>query len=222
MALRAVVTEEVGGGGGHGGGGTGGGGHAGGTTTGGAGSYRGATNANALYKACNQPRQIVSPFRPSASDNQQVIYELANGTGGFVILNTNNLLGGLQPIAQDENPYYWLADLPAVSAEGGCHSLKVKVERGGTEVRARSGYCNVRPTDLLAGNPIEKDLESRAGGEMKGNVTASMEAPFLLHLTQHRANSSGCRYSFLGPEIREGEGQATCVAQYSGYRLQAR
>jgi len=56
--------------------------------------------------------------------------------------------------------------------------LKVKVERGGTTVRARSGYCNVRPVDLLAGNPIEKDLESRAGGEMKGNVTALMQAPF--------------------------------------------
>jgi hypothetical protein len=56
--------------------------------------------------------------------------------------------------------------------------LKVKVERGGTAVRARSGYCNVRPTDLLAGNPIEKDLESRAGGEMQGNVTALMQAPF--------------------------------------------
>jgi len=52
------------------------------------------------------------------------------------------------------------------------------VERGGTNVRARSGYCNVRPADLLAGNPIEKDLEMRAGGEMKGNVTALMQAPF--------------------------------------------
>jgi hypothetical protein len=54
----------------------------------------------------------------------------------------------------------------------------VKVERGGTSVRARSGYCNTRPVDLLAGNPVEKDLESRAVGEMKGNVAASMEAPF--------------------------------------------
>jgi hypothetical protein len=54
----------------------------------------------------------------------------------------------------------------------------VKVERGGTNVRARSGYCNSKPLDLLAGNPIEKDLESRAGGEMQGNVTASMQSPF--------------------------------------------
>jgi hypothetical protein len=54
----------------------------------------------------------------------------------------------------------------------------VKVERAGTEVRARSGYCNAKPVDLLAGNPVEKDLESRARGEMKGNVAAFMQAPF--------------------------------------------
>jgi hypothetical protein len=30
----------------------------------------------------------------------------------------------------------------------------------------------------LAGNPIEKDLETRAAGEMKGNVNALMQAPF--------------------------------------------
>jgi VWFA-related protein len=181
-------------GGGHGGGtggggtGTGGsGGHGGGTTGGGTtgGGHTGSGTAGSgnpyntgLSNPYNQPRQIVPPFPPSAADNQQVMYELANGTGGFVILNTNDLLGGLQRIAQDQNQYYLLGYVPAVSAEGSCHSLRVKVERGGTEVRARSGYCNTRPTDLLAGNSVEKDLESRASGEMKGNVAATMEAPF--------------------------------------------
>jgi hypothetical protein len=107
-----------------------------------------------------------------------VLYQLADGTGGFVILNTNDLLGGLERIAKDQNQYYLLGYKPAVSADGTCHSLKVKVERGGTNVRARSGYCNTKPADLLAGNPIEKDLETRAGGEMKGNVDALMQAPF--------------------------------------------
>jgi VWFA-related protein len=179
------------GGGGHGTGGTGGtgtggtgSGHSGGSGSGGTtgtgrsgGGYAGTYNS-ALYSPYNQPRQIVPPFPPSATDNQQVMYQLADGTGGFVILNTNDLLGGMQRIAQDQNQYYLLGYVPAVFAEGSCHSLKVKVERHGTEVRARSGYCTTRPTDLLAGNPVEKDLESRAAGEMKGDVTAFMEAPF--------------------------------------------
>ncbi len=133
---------------------------------------------NALYNPPPQPRAIVPQFPPSASDNQQVLYQLADGTGGFVILNTNDLLGGLERIAKDQNQYYLLGYKPAVSADGSCHTLKVKVERGGTTVRARSGYCNSKPVDLLAGNPIEKDLETRAGSEIKGNVTALMQAPF--------------------------------------------
>jgi hypothetical protein len=88
------------------------------------------------------------------------------------------LLGGLDRIAKDQNQYYLLGYKPPLSNEGSCHTLKVKVDRGGTSVRARSGYCNARPADLLAGNPIEKDLETRAAGEMKGNVNALMQAPF--------------------------------------------
>ena len=172
----------VGGGGGvggsHGGGSSGGstGGKSGGTgpTTGGVAS---PYNSN-LYSPYTQPRQIVPQFPSNASNNQQVMYQLADGTGGFVILNTNDLLGGLDRIAKDQNQYYLLGYKPAVSADGSCHSLKVKVERGGTSVRARTGYCNTRPVDLLAGNPVEKDLEARAGGEMKGNVAATMQAPF--------------------------------------------
>jgi VWFA-related protein len=169
------------GGGGTGGGGKGGGGSPGGGTTGGGrpGGTPGGTAYNSnLNNPYNQPRQIVPQFPPSASTNQQVLYQLADGTGGFVIINTNDLLGGLDRIAKDQNQYYLLGYKPAVSLEGSCHMLKVKVERGGTNVRARSGYCNVRPADLLAGNPIEKDLDTRAGGEMQGNVTAVMQAPF--------------------------------------------
>lgn len=158
--------------------GSGGGKSGGGTTTGGgARPGAGAYNTN-LNNPNSQPRVIVPPFPPSASDNQQVLYQLADGTGGFVIVNTNDLLGGLDRIAKDQNQYYLLGYKPPVSNEGSCHALKVKVNRGGTSVRARSGYCNARPADLLAGNPVEKDLESRAAGEMKGNVAASMEAPF--------------------------------------------
>jgi hypothetical protein len=175
--------------GGTGSGGTGGGGKGGGTTGGGttgsggkAGGGGGVTGAapynSSLYSPYTQPRAIVPSFPPSASDNQQVLYQLADGTGGFVILNTNDLLGGLERIAKDQNQYYLLGYKPAVSAEGSCHTLKVKVERGGTNVRARSGYCNARPVDVLAGNSVEKGLETLGAGDMKGNVTALMQAPF--------------------------------------------
>ena len=135
-------------------------------------------NANYFNNPYNQPRQIIPQFPPSASTNQQILYQLAEGTGGFVIVNTNDLLAGLEKIAREQTQYYVLGYTPAISPEGRCHALKVKVDRGGTIVRSRSGYCNVRPVDLLAGKPIEKDLESRANGSQAGNVSAAMALPF--------------------------------------------
>lgn len=125
----------------------------------------------------NQPRQIVPPI-PDVSLNQQILYQLAEGTGGFVIVNSNDLAGGLEKIARDQSQYYVLGYAPPESTEGSCHTLRVKVDHAGTVVRARSGYCNVRPLDMLAGNPLEKSLETRVSGEMTGNVRADIQAPF--------------------------------------------
>jgi len=168
----------AGGAGGHGGGtgGTGGGGTGGGHATGGLGAPN-YPPQNYVSDRYQQPRQIV-PDIPNMSDDQQILRQLAEGTGGFVILNSNDLVGGLEKIAKDQSQYYVLSYEPPPTPEQSCHTLRVKVERSGTEVRARSGYCNAKPVDLLAGNSIEKDLETRASGEMPGNVTASMEAPF--------------------------------------------
>jgi len=135
-------------------------------------------NPYATNNPYNMPRQIVPVFPESASTNQQVLYMLAEGTGGFVIVNTNDLLGGLEKIGREQNEYYVLGYAPTDSPEGSCHTLKVKVERSGTTVRARSGYCNARPKDLLAGDPSEKELETRAAATQAGSVPASMEVPF--------------------------------------------
>jgi hypothetical protein len=117
------------------------------------------------------------------------MYALASGTGGFPILNTNDLMAGLEKIAREQSEYYLLGYAPAESPAGSCHTLKVKVDRGGTNVRARSGFCNIVSNDMLAGKPIEKEMESRASvsGATAGSAAAnaasgagpgSLEAPF--------------------------------------------
>jgi VWFA-related protein len=187
-------------GGGHGGGGTGGGGTGGGGTGGGKGGTGGGTGGTGGGKGgtgggtgtgsrptggspygntpYNQARQIVPQFPTTATTNQQVMYMLASGTGGFPILNTNDLMSGLEKIAREQSQYYLLGYAPGESPAGSCHALKVKVERSGTNVRARSGFCNIVPTDPLAGKPIEKEMESRASaaGTAIGNTTASAKA----------------------------------------------
>jgi len=91
--------------------------------------------------------------------DQQVLYELADGTGGFLIHDTNDLLSGMERIAKEQNEYYIIGYTPPDSRDGSCHTIKVKVDRGGTIVRSRTGYCNIKPLDFLAGKPIERELE---------------------------------------------------------------
>ena len=166
-------------------GGTGSGGGKGGTGTG-TGGGRGAgggsvpTNyySNYYNNPLNQPQILLPKIPTSTTQNQQVMQMLADGTGGFTIYNTNDLLGGLQRIAQEMNQFYVLGYVPQESKEGSCHTLKVKMNRGGTEVRSRSGYCNVRPANPLEGKPIEKTMEAQAGGTATGTIHATMQAPY--------------------------------------------
>jgi VWFA-related protein len=176
-------------GGGAPGGGTGGGGGKGGAPGGGKGGAPGGTsgggtrpvntNYNNYYNNPNNaPRSILPQMPTSATTNQQILQSLAEGTGGFSIYNTNDLLGGLDRIARDQNEFYLLGYVPASSPEGSCHTLKVKMERGGMQVRSRSGYCNVRPVNPLDGKPIEKQMELQAAGSQPGAIHGSLQAPF--------------------------------------------
>jgi hypothetical protein len=126
----------------------------------------------------NQTRMIIPQLPDSTTTNQNIMFMLAAGTGGFVIHETNDLVGAMTKIGKEQGEYYVLGYTPPESDEGSCHTLRVKVDRGGTEVRARTGYCNSRPQDLLAGNSTEKDLETRAAAAQAGTVAASMQLPF--------------------------------------------
>ncbi len=188
----------TGGGGGHGGGGTGTGGTGGtgggtgsgggkggtGTGTGGGGKAGGTPGtvgspySNYYNNPMNQPQVLLPKIPNMASTNQQVMQMLAEGTGGFAIYNTNDLLGGLQRIAAEMNQFYVLGYVPHDTEEGSCHTLRVKLAKGGMEVRSRSGYCNVRATNPLEGKPVEKQMEAQASGATTGTIHASMEAPY--------------------------------------------
>ncbi len=118
------------------------------------------------------------PEPADVSGNQQsALVMLAAGSGGFAISNTNDLAGGLEKIGKEQHEYYLLGYTPPDSPEGSCHKLRVKVNRGGVAVRARSGYCNARSNNLLAGTPVEKLLDSLPVSP-PGGANASIQIPF--------------------------------------------
>jgi VWFA-related protein len=153
----------------------------GGTRTGTTGGTR-PTNYNPYNNYANNPynqsRSIIPQFPPSTATNQQVLAALADGTGGFTIFNTNDLLGGLQRIGKEQNEFYVLGYVPGDSPEGSCHTLKVKMNRGGLNVRARSGFCNARTENPLEGKPAEKQLELHAAGGQAGSIRGALAVPY--------------------------------------------
>ena len=87
-----------------------------------------------------------------------------------------------------QDQYYLLSYTPTVdSAEGSCHELKVKVDRGDLEIRARKSYCTSKPADLLSGKHAGTALEARAASAAPGNIAAKMQLPLVLQRAQRRA-----------------------------------
>jgi len=116
--------------------------------------------------------------RDAGAPNQQLLFRLASGTGGFVVANAGELLPGLQRVGEEQSEYYVLSYTPAESKEGSCHTLRVKVDRSGTSVRARANYCESKPQDLLAGTIAGQDLERRAAGAQTSGIGALMQLSY--------------------------------------------
>jgi VWFA-related protein len=114
----------------------------------------------------------------TAAATRQILDTLADKTGGMTLHGTNDVFASLAKVGQEQNAYYQLSYTPPESAEGSCHKLHVKVDRDGATVRSRSDYCKAKPQQVLAGKPVERDLESRAASSQSGNIDASMQLPF--------------------------------------------
>ena len=115
----------------------------------------------------------------AGTPDQQLLFRLASGTGGFVVSNAGEMQAGLQKVGEEQSEYYVLSYTPAELKVGSCHALRVKVDRGGTTVRARTNYCESKPQDLLAGTVAGQDLERRAAAAQAGGIGALMQLSYV-------------------------------------------
>lgn len=76
-------------------------------------------------------------------NTREALNALAADTGGFVIRNSNDFAAGLRSIAAERRESYTVTYTSRQNDKTGCHSLRVKVSRGGAQVRARNSYCVV-------------------------------------------------------------------------------
>jgi len=90
--------------------------------------------------------------------NEDVMAEIADGSGGTYFHNSNDLEAGFKELATAPEYVYVLElSLDNENPDGTYHRLKVKVDRDGLQVHARRGYFSSKP---------EKGKAERQGSEI--------------------------------------------------------
>ena len=138
-----------------------------------------------------QSRMIIPQLPDSTATNQNIMFMLAAGTGGFVIHETNDLIGGMEKIGKEQDEYYVLGYTPPDSEEGSCHTLRVKVDHG--------GHRSARPHRLLqfaAPGSAGRQLHREGSGDSRllgagWQCQRFHAASVLLHRSQRGARERG-------------------------------
>ncbi len=90
-------------------------------------------------------------------ESQQTLKYISEETGGFAVINTNDLSSGVRRVLDDQS-YYLIAYEPDSEtfnpAERKFNKLEVKVLRSGANVRYRSGFFNVVDRGRQAMEPL--------------------------------------------------------------------
>lgn len=83
----------------------------------------------------------------SSRDNaQNTLAALSEGTGGFLIYNTNDLRAPLRRVDEDINTYYELTYTPDIKRyDGHFRKIAVKLDRADVKLQSRSGYFALPP-----------------------------------------------------------------------------
>jgi VWFA-related protein len=102
-------------------------------------------------------------------NSEEALHYLAWQTGGFAILNNNDLSGGLGRVLDDLRGYYLLGyDAPAGSPRNwDPDRIRVRVRRAGAQVRSRRGYFGPADSDSApqaAADPLTMAAMSPFGG----------------------------------------------------------
>jgi len=140
--------------------------------------------------------------RPSATahtDALQTAQEALEGlnyvsreTGGFTVVNTNDLNIGIEEALYDQQSYYLIGfDPDSEKFDRRRHSIKVNVKRPGLKVRTRSGFFGVSDSESPNETPATPKTPKTRGQQILSGLVNPMGARDLsLRMTPFFFNSS--------------------------------
>ncbi len=92
---------------------------------------------------------------------QNALAELAEGTGGFLVANSNDLRTPLRRVEEDMHTYYELSYSPEIEKyDGSFRNIEVTVARPDVKVQTRSGYFALPAIEGQSVQPFEVPLLS--------------------------------------------------------------
>jgi VWFA-related protein len=124
-------------------------------------------------------------------DSQGALGDLAVGTGGLLIADSNDVRQGIQRAVGDLRGYYELVYEPKNQTyDGRFRKIEVKVRRAGLGVQARSGYFAIPSGEGVVTFPYEMDLLRALKAE-----PVPADFPFKVGLFRFGPEQSGVRYT---------------------------
>jgi VWFA-related protein len=107
-------------------------------------------------------------------NRQEPLQMLAEDTGGLAAINTNNLDGFLDRVAEDFRTYYSLGFAPLHSEDGRLHTLEVKLRDSRYQVRHRAAYRNRGPDERFV-DAVLATLRYGAGKRSGADLNAELK-----------------------------------------------
>ncbi len=128
----------------------------------------------------------------ASRDARESLAYLAEQTGGFAVVNTNDLASGLSRITNDVRDYYVIGyepDQDTFTLKGKSprlHNIAVNVRRAGVRVRARKEFIGVRDPDRPSGAPTPAQQLVRAAISPFSAATIALHATNLAGYSPER------------------------------------
>lgn len=95
-------------------------------------------------------------------DTQHSLKYITEETGGFAVINNNNISKGIQRVLNDQRGYYLLAYQPDEDTfdpeKRRFNKLKIKLKRSDLKIRYRSGFFGVSDSDSLAAKSSQQRM----------------------------------------------------------------
>lgn len=146
-------------------------------------------------QSSDQLEQKLSDRKNELFDTQDGLVYLAKQTGGFSIINNNDLSGGIRKILDDQS-YYLLGYEPDAETfdpkTRRYNKLQIKVNRPGLKVRYRSGFFGVS----------DEQIQKPSNQTPKQQIMTALTSPFAVNGIALRLNTLFGNDAKIGSYVR--------------------